>query len=716
MFIDSIILNNYRSYKGTNKVTFNNDTRNVYLIAGYNGFGKTTFLTSLVWCFYGKLMVDVDERYRREINDVQGYKNYAKLNLNKLSAQDILNLNITSEDKKYIQKNGYVGKYENLQEKTQYFVEINLTDVFIPSIPCREISIKRTYDFLLENETIEVLIDEQTNELAKEVGYDIFINDFILSKDIAKFFFFDAEKIVSLAETKGTEEKKRLSTAYSEVLGIKKYEDIKRNLENLRIKFRKSNGISISENKVEKISADVESLEKDIESLENIREKNELLLTQARQEKDNLQVLLIREGNAMSIEELNKKKELLNTLKTKIESLKNDLKDMLDLAPFAISGKLFYTLSKQVETEEKIRKGLMDADAINASLNKIYNTILEKLHKIELPEDQSKKIKEILDNSLSECETKVENGQDTSQNKILLDFNQIESRDFNALYDNIRYSFNTTFKQLVRELKNTNLFMLKTQKAISSAEYDNKDIQIKEIRDKKTLIESNILSLEKEIRGISEKIGVKNKELTVKRKKRSEILKEIKIEGNEKEKDKIAERLIREITSFLNNLKEKRKSSIEIKLKTGIASLMHKSDFIKDVKVDLMSDTIEINLLDDKGHNIKKDKLSKGEQQLYATSILKALVDESGIDFPIFIDSPLQKFDSIHSKNIITKFYPNIAKQVVIFPLLGKELSYSEYELLCPYINKTYCIINNNGVSSIKEVEQSKLFDYIAEK
>lgn len=715
MFIDSIILNNYRSYKGTNKVTFNNDTKNVYLIAGYNGFGKTTFLTSLVWCFYGKLMVDVDERYRREINDVQGYKNYAKLNLNKQSAQDILNLNITLEEKKYIQKNGYVGMYENLQEKTQYFVEISLTDVFIPSIPCRKISIKRTYDFLLENETIEVLIDEQTNELAKEVGYDIFINDFILSKDIAKFFFFDAEKIVSLAETKGTEEKKRLSTAYSEVLGIKKYEDIKRNLENLRIKFRKSNGLSISENKLEKMSADVESLKKDIESLETLREENELLLTQARQDKDNLQVLLIREGNAMSIEELNKKKELLNTLKTKIESLKNDLKDMLDLAPFAISGKLFYTLSKQIETEEKIRKGLMDADAINASLNKIYNTILEKLRKIELSEDQSKKIKEILDNSLSECETKVENERDKSENRILLDFNQIESRDFNALFDNIRYSFNTTFKQLVRELKNTNIFMLKTQKAISSAEYDNKDIQIREIRDKKTLIESNILDLEKEIRSISEKIGVKNKELIVKKKNLSEILKTIKIEGNEKEKDKIAERLIREITSFLNKLKEKRKSSIEIKLKTGIASLMHKSDFIKDVKVDLMSDTIEINLLDDKGNYIKKDKLSKGEQQLYATSILKALVDESGIDFPVFIDSPLQKFDSIHSKNIITKFYPNIAKQVVIFPLLGKELSYSEYELLYPYINKTYCIINNNGVSSIKEVEQSRLFDYIAE-
>ena len=60
---------------------------------------------------------------------------------------------------------------------------------------------------------------------------------------------------------------------------------------------------------------------------------------------------------------------------------------------------------------------------------------------------------------------------------------------------------------------------------------------------------------------------------------------------------------------------------------------------------------------------------------MYATAILNALVEESGIEFPVFIDSPLQKFDSIHSRNVITKFYPSVSKQVVIFPLLGKELS-----------------------------------------
>lgn len=74
MFIESIILHNYRAYKGHNKTSFKPDTKNIYLIAGNNGFGKTTFLTSLVWCLYGKLMVDVDENLDATLMMPRGIK------------------------------------------------------------------------------------------------------------------------------------------------------------------------------------------------------------------------------------------------------------------------------------------------------------------------------------------------------------------------------------------------------------------------------------------------------------------------------------------------------------------------------------------------------------------------------------------------------------------------------------------------------------------
>jgi DNA sulfur modification protein DndD len=131
---------------------------------------------------------------------------------------------------------------------------------------------------------------------------------------------------------------------------------------------------------------------------------------------------------------------------------------------------------------------------------------------------------------------------------------------------------------------------------------------------------------------------------------------------------------------------------------------MHKEDFIGRVEVVIDGEDMDINLYAVDGKVINKDALSKGEQQLYATSILKALVDESGIQFPVFIDSPLQKFDKSHATKIITEFYPQISKQVVLFPLLYKELTAEEYDVMKPLVKATYLIKNDVTHSFFEEV------------
>ncbi|MCH5310670.1 MAG: hypothetical protein J1E57_01700 [Prevotella sp.] len=51
---------------------------------------------------------------------------------------------------------------------------------------------------------------------------EMFICDYILPIEIAKFFFFDAKKIVSFAQVNTQEQRRELSQAYSQVLGIQK--------------------------------------------------------------------------------------------------------------------------------------------------------------------------------------------------------------------------------------------------------------------------------------------------------------------------------------------------------------------------------------------------------------------------------------------------------------------------------------------------------------
>lgn len=101
-----------------------------------------------------------------------------------------------------------------------------------------------------------------------------------------------------------------------------------------------------------------------------------------------------------------------------------------------------------------------------------------------------------------------------------------------------------------------------------------------------------------------------------------------------------------------------------------------------------------------------------GERQMYASALLNALVDESDIEFPVFIDSPMQKFDEEHAENIIKHFYPNVSKQVVIFPLINKELTAKEYDILKNKVSKTYLIQNiNNDASKFVETEPQKLIE-----
>lgn len=713
MFIESIILHNYRAYKGHNKTSFNPDTKNIFLVAGNNGFGKTTFLTSLVWCLYGKLMADVDEKFRRDINDAQGYKNYARQSLHKELANAVNAYEVSLEERKQIIKHGYSSESEYIKEDSQYYVEISLTDVFIPSIPCRTITIRRTYDYFLDIESVEVLIDGQVNELAKEVGYDIFINDFILSKDIAKFFFFDAEKIVNLAEVKSIDEKRRLSTAYSEVLGIKKYEDIKRNLENLRLKFRRNAGSTVSKAKLDKLTSSVADIEVKIKGKEAERENVDSQIQQYRTESVQLQERLIREGNAISVEELKRQKELLVALKDKDTKLKNQLRDMLDIAPFAISGRLFANLMRQVAAEKDVKTSAASCEAINSALQSTHTQITDVVATLKFSTSQKQAIEHII------AEVFAKNILDISDAtidgvKILVDYTDNEANEFQALFDNVRYSFSGIFKQLVKDIKNNALFLAKTQRKIVEAEYDDGNANVKEIRMRKAEVDELLTQLDIQTRQLSEQIGTLNKDIKVLKKQLSEVAKNVRVDKSDKEKDFIAERLIGELTTFLFELRIKRKLSLEKKIMAGIDVLMHKADFIHNVRIDLQDDIIEIELLDKTGEIISKEKLSKGEQQLYATAILNALVEESGIEFPVFIDSPLQKFDSIHSRNIITKFYPSVSKQVVIFPLLGKELSEDEYNALLPNVNRVYVIENEDGCSSFKKIVPNKLFETLS--
>src|SRR5690606_11642749 len=127
-----------------------------------------------------------------------------------------------------------------LELDTHFYVEVHFSGVDIPGIMAEQLTIRRSFTSGDRIDAVQIWLDGKPNELVQEVGFDLFIQDFILPKEIARFFFFDAEKITELAENQTLEQKRQLARAYSEVLGIKKYTDLRASLQEQRLKYRRT--------------------------------------------------------------------------------------------------------------------------------------------------------------------------------------------------------------------------------------------------------------------------------------------------------------------------------------------------------------------------------------------------------------------------------------------------------------------------------------------
>ncbi|RKD12477.1 hypothetical protein BCY91_12595 [Pelobium manganitolerans] len=701
MFIDKITLNNFRVYYGINELEFSTDTDcNISVIAGNNGFGKTSFLTSLVWCLYGKLMVDVDDRYRQDINESGGYKRYCEKLMNRLAwteaADNVEELKKTIAGKSVSQKESIKAAIE---ATTSFSVSLSFSSLMIPSVPCQQLVLKRTYNVASHKEVVSILIDGKENELTKTVGPEIFINDFILPKEIAKFFFFDAEKIVSLAEINTIEEKKYLSDAYAEVLGIKKYTDLKSSLEQMRLRIRAKSAVKSDRDTLTRLNKQLSQALRFLEHNKTLIEELQENLQLKKISSDKYQEQLIREGSSITLEELKKLREDKHNCTVELQKLKVRFNEMLELAPFAMLANKMLLVKNQIEAENG-----NSAAAISLLLNKL--DVLTAAIK-----DQKERLGIHRTSDLIALITDKLLPKQAADVKMLLNFTPDQQNRFFALYDNLTNAYSTSFKDLIKEQRRTQTLFYNVNRKLQDAESKEKDPVIADMRRAKGKVEEEIRQLENESENLVAKKQQLETEIQTLLRQVSELSKKVQLEDVDKEKDSTAERLIAKLDLFIQKLKEKKKDSLEHNIYKELNRLMHKRDFVSRVNVIVQGDLIDIELYDHADHFVDKELLSKGEQQLYATALLKALVDESNVRFPVFIDSPLQKFDKSHSKNIIREFYPNLSAQVILFPLLQKELNEEEYNWMQGRVGKAYIIQQNNRYNSgFEEVKPKDLF------
>ena len=693
MKFSQIEINNFRQYYSNNVVNLEPEkNKNIILIGGRNGYGKTNFLISLVWCLYGEKIAQVDDNFKKEIQKEKNYSNFML---------ESLNINAKNEGVK------------------EFNISLLINELDLPKIANFEneissIQINRTYN--VENPSLNRLIIKDVatgNEIFSEDEDKInFINDYIIPLDAAKFVFFDAEKISELASLPTKEEGVFLNDALGKILGLDVYEDLIEDLEKYCNELKKDVAstslqsiISNKETEVKITNSEIEEINFEIASLTKEIDKHKIQIKEYETFLNQNNIVLTGENDREKI--IDKKEELE---KKKID-FENDFIELSEILPLTIlTGKL-----EEIQEQLQIQNDLNNFGNESNDIKRKIDLLIERLlNQPPDPENSSFNFKDKLfyynkaqvianelfnENSSFKDELDFEHDLNNSDKSIIENtVNLINSQSkevFKAIFDNINNNQNE-----VQKINNT----------LSKIDTDVIDEYTRENIIKKEQHERDLGDKNQKIGRLlttQENLMKKNTSLG---KEYKALLQKIDVNLANKNKFEKAKEYINVLNKFVTDEKIRKRDNLEINILSELKSLLHKlkdeinpNNFITRVSVSILPENngMKINLFNNEGEEIKKEKLSSGEKQIYISCLIKALIKEAIQDFPIFIDTPLGRLDNEHIKNILLYYYPNLSEQVVILST-NNEITPNRFNEIENNVAKTYLLVNDGKKTSIK--------------
>jgi len=161
---------------------------------------------------------------------------------------------------------------------------------------------------------------------------------------------------------------------------------------------------------------------------------------------------------------------------------------------------------------------------------------------------------------------------------------------------------------------------------------------------------------------------------------------------------KQSERVRDTLTAFQTAMARKSVERLNVLIRESLQSLLRKKGMVSRVRVD--PETFELTLFDDRGRVINVSRMSAGERQLVAVSIVWALTRASGRVLPTIIDTPLGRLDNKHRDLLIDGYFPFAGRQVLLLST-DSEIYGDRYSRLQEYCSKEFAIQFNeeNGSS-----------------
>ena len=148
---------------------------------------------------------------------------------------------------------------------------------------------------------------------------------------------------------------------------------------------------------------------------------------------------------------------------------------------------------------------------------------------------------------------------------------------------------------------------------------------------------------------------------------------------------------------FKTRIIRKHARKIEGLMLESFQALLRKADLVSGLTID--PETFAVTLLDRVGKPLPFDRLSAGERQLLATSLLWGLARASGRPIPTIIDTPLGRLDSSHRKHLIERYFPFSSHQVLLLST-DEEIVGDYHRSIKPFVSRSYYLAHDEKIGS----------------
>lgn len=625
MIFKKIKFQNYKTFYGPQQLdltppTQNADSKNeknIALIGGLNGAGKTTILKAIWYALFGSQNFDSDTRKKWNANIIN---NYAFIEGAREASLSLVLEN--SEEEWEITVTFYIGENKTVTHEERF------------------IYIRPLSGSARKKQTFQNIFDfsKYTNQ--------------IIPSYAAPFFIFDGEEIKDLIKKQDTNQ---MISAIKTITGASAYDTL---LEDLQVLIRTLEKQLSKTTNIDQLK----DVEKEYDQLENElnRMKEQLNIKQLEASKNEDTLKELKKKRMAIIAQNNNSRETIGKqigrLENTIELSTSEIKTIFNeqFLQIILSNKIS-TLKNEVRKEKKYKENQL----MNERALKTFNDFLNIA------------IKEGIDPPLTEIQLEQIQEKGTawyaSQFNLSLDSNEtieiihdLSNKDEQTLLNLTSASIHTLeskVKQLhasEEELKQT---LQKHDDASETLNIDSENTRIDLLNKKQLELKSIIGPLRVKVNALSDqllKLKKKRATLNTKSTNGSNLIKEL--EAAEKTYSALSQH-VRELAAYKTLL-------VKDEFDFMLRKLIRKNDEFSKIEFDL--NTASIRLYNSKDQEIDLDSRSAGEQQMISSALIWALTRVSYLNLPIVIDTPLGRLDSAHRNNLIRNYYNDLSSQVII--------------------------------------------------